>query len=436
MQVQLDFGRSGITVALPVWAEAVLLETKRNPAVANPSAAVADALAAPIGTPPLAVLAHGKRRAVVVVSDKTRPVPYRVLLPPLLRTLRDAGLPAEQVEILVATGLHRANTLAELEEMLGADVVRTYPVRNHVARDDDAHEYLGTTSRGTEIWIDRGYLRADLRILTGLIEPHLMAGYSGGRKALCPGLAGVRTMRSAHGPTMLEGHVGPGILQGNPFHEDLLEIVARVGADFLCDVTIDRMRRMTGVYAGDVVQAHLAGAEALEQQVLVTLPESVDIVLTSAGGYPLDQTLYQAIKGLVAALNIVRPGGAIVLVAELSEGAGSAEFVRLLLSASSPDAFMQQLLQPGFFQVDQWMVQHLCQVLRKASVWIVSHHKVVEFPDGFAIRWAASAEAALAEIKERFPQARSVAVIPEGPYTLPTVRGVKMPLGTAWKQAA
>jgi nickel-dependent lactate racemase len=235
---------------------------------------------------------------------------------------------------------------------------------------------------------------------------------------------------------MLEGHVGPGILQGNPFHEDLLEIVARVGADFLCDVTIDRMRRMTGVYAGDVVQAHLAGAEALEQQVLVTLPESVDIVLTSAGGYPLDQTLYQAIKGLVAALNIVRPGGAIVLVAELSEGAGSAEFVRLLLSASSPDAFMEQLLQPGFFQVDQWMVQHLCQVLRKASVWIVSRHKVVEFPDGFAIRWAASAEAALAEIKERFPQARSVAVIPEGPYTLPTVRGVKMPLGAAWKQAA
>src|SRR5262249_15142939 len=181
-----------------------------------------------------------------------RPVPNGIVLPPILRTLEAAGMGPEHIEIVVATGLHRSNTRDELIEMTSADIVARYRIRNHVARDADAHVHLGRTMRGTEIWLDRGFMDADLKIVTGLIEPHLMAGYSGGRKAVAPGLAGVDTMRSAHGPVMLEDHVGPGIIEGNPFHADLMEIARRARVDFMLDVSIDRARRLTGVFAGDI----------------------------------------------------------------------------------------------------------------------------------------------------------------------------------------
>ncbi|MCX8072691.1 MAG: nickel-dependent lactate racemase [Candidatus Binatia bacterium] len=434
MNVRLDFGRRGIDVELPVGLDVTVTQGQRRPRVADPTGAVLHALEQPIGTPPLAQLAHGRKRAVVVISDKTRPIPYRTVLPPILDTLNRAGLGPGEVEILVATGLHRPNTADELVEMLGEDVLRSYRVRNHVARNQDEHAFVGSTKRGTEIWIDRGYLNADLRILTGLIEPHLMAGYSGGRKAVCPGIAGVRTIRAVHGPKMLEGWVGPGIIEGNPFHEEMLEVVKLTGADFLCDVTIDRNRCVTGVFAGDVVAAHARGVRAVEEQTLVAVAEPADVVLVSAGGYPLDQTLYQSIKGLVAALNVVRPGGAIVLVAELAEGAGSEEFVGLLQSVQSPGEFMHRVWQPDFFTFDQWMVQHLCQVLRKASVWIAAPKPVLQFREGFAVQWAPTPEAAI-DAALRHVGGKHLLVIPDGPYTLATVRGRKLALSGAGAEA-
>lgn len=426
--VQVDFGGTGIRLSLPAGIPVVIAEPRRDPPLADPEDAVREALRCPVGTPALRDLARGKRKAAVVVSDITRPVPYGVVLPPLLDELHAAGIGPAQVEIVVATGLHRANTTAELEAMLGASIVSHYAVRNHVARDLAQHEFLGETTRGTPIWIDRGFLAADLRILTGLIEPHLMAGYSGGRKALCPGLAGVPTMRHAHGATMLDSHVGPGILDGNPFHEDLLEIVRRVGVDFLCDVTIDRARQLTGVFAGDVVEAHLRGVGSIERQVHVALDRQVDVVVSSAGGAPLDRTFYQAIKGLVAGLNIVRPGGTIALVAELGEGIGSAEFTALLASVRSPAEFRQRLADPTFFQVDQWMVQHLCQVLERARVVVVSPAPKPPLGEGFDIEWVSSWEEAAPLLVERHGRAARWAVLPEGPYTLATVRGQKHPL--------
>lgn len=436
MRIQIDFGRQGLTVELPEHVSAEVVQGRRRAPLSSPEPAVREALLQPIAAPPLAEVARGRDSAVVVVSDKTRPVPYSTLLPPILEILQECGLGPERVEILVATGLHRPNSLGELKEMLGDAIVRRYRVRNHDARDENGHAWVGTTSRGTEVWIDKGYLAADLRILTGLIEPHLMAGYSGGRKALCPGLAGVHTIRQVHGPRMLEGNVGPGILDGNPFHEELLEILDRVGADFVCDVTIDRERRLTGVFSGHPIAAHREGARSLEEQVMVSVKEPADIVLVSAGGYPLDQTLYQSIKGLAAALNVVRRGGAIILVAELSEGAGSQEFVNLLNSVESPEAFMQCVWEPGFFCIDQWMVQHLCQVLRKAAVWIVARRPIVTFGQGFAVRWADTAEAALRDALACIGSKARVLVIPDGPYTLATVQGQKLALGTAWQDAA
>ena len=218
----------------------------------------------------------------------------------------------------------------------------------------------------------RGYLDAELKVVTGLVEPHIMAGYSGGAKGVATGIAATQTIRRTHSPDMLESHVGPGILDGNPFQADLREAAGRAGVDFLVNVTIDRHRQLTGVFAGDVEQAHAAATASVAGQVRVDLDAPVDVVVTSAGGHPLDLTFYQSIKGPVAALNVIRRGGTVILAAEMSEGLGSPDFRRLLDRLRAGEDAMTLLETPGFFSIDQWMVQHLDQVLRKVSLIVVS----------------------------------------------------------------
>jgi lactate racemase len=251
---------------------------------------------------------------------------------------------------------------------------------------------------------------------------------------VAPGLVGVDTMRSAHGPRMLLDHVGPGIIDGNPFHEDLLEIVRRVGVDFMVDVSVDRGRRLTGLFAGDIEAAHRAGMDAVEREVHVNLDAAADVVVTSAGGYPLDATFYQAIKGLTGALNIVRRGGTIILAAAISEGLGSQDFQELLALARDNETFMARITAPGFFRIDQW--QHLCQVLRKARVVLVSDGLPDNAFGDFPVGRAASVEAALAAARAHHGRDVRVAVVPQGPYVLATVRGRKLSLGRAWLGAA
>lgn len=436
MEVRLDYGRSGLVVRLDDQLPVCVAEPSKGTPLPDPAAAVAQALEAPIGAPPLAAVARGRRDAVVVISDKTRPVPNGVLLPPILQTLEAAGIPRERIEVLVATGLHRPNTGTELAEMTSPALVERYRFRNHIARNATEHVHLGRTARGTEIWLDRGFMESDLKVVTGLIEPHLMAGYSGGRKGVAPGLAGVDTMRSAHGPAMLEDNVGPGIIDGNPFHEDLLEIARLARVDFLADVSIDRARRLTGVFAGHLERAHEAGMRCVEREVRVDLEASADIVIASAGGYPLDATFYQAIKGLTSALNVVRRGGTIILAAAISEGIGSEEFQELLRTLRGDADFMARITAPGFFRIDQWMVQHLCQVLRKAEVVLVTEGLAPDTVRGLLATPAASVEAALQRAVQRHGPRPRVAVLPQGPYVLATVRGRKLPLGRAWMDDA
>ncbi len=436
MDVRLDYGRGSLAVQLPAGVRVSVAEPPGAAPLPDAAVAITQALEAPIGARPLAELARGRRDAVVVISDKTRPVPRGIVLPPILGALEAAGIARERIEIVVATGLHRANTREELVEMTSAAVVERYRFRNHIARNADEHVHLGRTRRGTEIWLDRGFIESDLKVVTGLIEPHLMAGYSGGRKGVAPGLAGVETMRSAHGPAMLEDNVGPGIIDGNPFHEDLLEIARLARVDFLVDVSIDRGRRLTGVFAGDLEQAHAAGMRAVEHEVRVDLDAPADIVITSAGGYPLDATFYQSIKGLTGALNVVRRGGTIVLAAPLNEGIGGEEFRELLRTAQGNDEFMARITAPGFFRIDQWMVQHLCQVLRKAQVVLVSTKLPADVGRTLMVDAASSVEAAVRDALPRYGPHPHVAVLPQGPYVLATVRGRKLALGRAWLDAA
>jgi len=426
---RIAHGRGSLEIALPDDARVEVLEKRPVPPLADPDAALRAGLAAPIGAPPLRELARGRREAVIAISDHTRPVPYRALLPPILDALAAGGLPPQAVTLLVATGLHRPSTPAELDEMLGPELARGLRIAQHDARDAASHADLGRTPGGLPIRIDRRFVESELRIATGLVEPHLMAGYSGGRKAVCPGLADVETVRIAHGAAMLEGRVAPGLVEGNPLHAELIEVVRRVGVHFCVNAALDRERRLAAVRCGDVERAHASAMAFVEAEALVSVDEPADLVVTSAGGHPLDATFYQAIKGLATASAIVRPGGAILLCAALSEGVGSASFEAILRETPSAEAFEARLADASRFAIDQWMVQHLCQVRRRARVLLYTDGLPLARAGELLVEAVPSPEAGVARALRGATARPRIAVLPQGPYVLATLRGRKQPLG-------
>ena len=276
MQITLDYGKTGLAVTLPDAAlVAPPLAIRPAPPLADPARAVEAALRHPTGTPPLSDLARGKQTACVVVCDITRPVPNELLLMPILRTLEDAGVPRGGITILVATGLHRPNVGDELVELVGQHIASHYRCENHHGKIDEEHDYLGTTALGVPVWIDHRYTRAELKITTGLIEPHLMAGYSGGRKLVCPGIAGLQTVKVWHGPQFLEHpNADCGILEGNPVHEENTRIAKMAGCDFIVNVCLDGARRVTWVGAGDMVEAWQQGVAFCRGVVRAGVPAS------------------------------------------------------------------------------------------------------------------------------------------------------------------
>ena len=423
MNVRLDHGRRGLDVTLPPDLQPLILQ-RPAPALPDEPAAGGHVRGPSARRRSPSSRAPGARRWSS--SRPTRPVPHRVVLLPVLAALETAGIDRDRVEILVGTGLHRPSTADELTEMVGPDVVTRYRIRNHDARDAGQHRALGRTAGGTEVLIDRATSTPEPKDVTGLVEPHIMAGYSGGAKGVATGVAATATIRRTHGPAMLESHVGPGIVEGNPLRADLLEIASLAGADFLVNVSIDRARRLTGVFAGDLERAHEAAMAAVERQVCVDVDAPVDVVITSAGGHPLDLTFYQAIKGPVAALNLVRRGGTVILAAEIAEGLGSADFRRVLDRLRAGEDAMTLLESPGFF--DRPVDGAAPRSGAAQSRWWWCRPRS-------GTRCAAPARAcrvgrvALTAALARHGLGARVAVIPEGPYVLPTVRGRKLPLG-------
>src|SRR6266849_1494554 len=373
MRITLDYGRTGLEVDLPEERIVGPLAIRPAEPLANPDAAVALALQNPIGSRPLAEVARGRKNACILVCDITRPVPNRTILPPLLRTLEQQGIPRSNILILIATGLHRPNEGRELEEMLGPEIVGGYRIENHHGKAKEEHDFLGVTPNGVPVWLDARYLRADLKITTGLIEPHLMAGYSGGRKVICPGIAALETVKIWHGPRFLEHpRADCGCVEGNPVHEENTRIALMAGCDFIVNVCLDGQRRVTWVGAGDMIQAWEEGVRFVERVVKVPVSEPLDIVVTSCAGYPLDTTWYQAIKGLTGALPIVKQGGTIIMAASLSEGLGSPEFQQLMTDNPDLKIFKQRILSKDYFVMDQWQLEELAKVVDRCKVKVVS----------------------------------------------------------------
>jgi nickel-dependent lactate racemase len=417
MIVNLAYGQGHLTVEFPP-RQTLLIEPTHLPGLSDERAAVVKALQAPIGSKPLRDLIRPTDRVCVLFTDITRATPNDRLIPWLLEHL--SHLPRNNITLLNQVGTHRPNTRAELEKMLTPAVVGNYRIINHEPENPNALIQLGVTHDGTPALVNRHAVEADLRIVTGFIEPHFFAGFSGGIKGLVPGVAGLQTVMSNHGyRNLADPNATFGITQGNPLWEELRDIALRAGPSFVLNVSLNVQRQITGVFAGDILHAHREGCEFVRRSAMQKVDALFDIVVTTNSGYPLDLNLYQGVKGMSAGARIVKEGGLIILACECREGIppGSA-LEKLLHTAPGPEQLLAMLATPGFVRPEQWQAQIQASIQRKARVLVYS-----SLPDD-VIRsahlepchdLAATVRDTLAR---RGPDAR-VAVLPQGPLTVP-----------------
>jgi nickel-dependent lactate racemase len=417
MKAHFSFGKSGIDVSVPDSFRTQVIMSHTARALADEQAALNAALDAPIGCESLLALAAGKKTAAISVCDITRPAPNSITLPLVLRRLHQAGIPVDGVTILIATGLHRGATENEIDTIVGPEIAAKYRIVSHDAKTLGEHRSLGATGRGTPVYIDERFMAADLHITLGFIEQHLMLGFSGGRKLIAPGLAAQETIKVLHSPRfMREPLATEGSITGNPLHHELLEIARMARHDFMLDVTLTQERRISGVFAGDPVQAHAAGVAFVEQTCLERLDEPVDAVITSSAGYPLDLTFYQCVKGITAAAHMVKPGGRILIVAQCAEGVGSPEFASKLSQLKDFKGFLEKI-QSAAVEVDQWQLEKLALTGEKYELFFFTPG-VTKGQLGFLASWAySSLEEAVAATLDGLTAGARVALVPEGPYT-------------------
>jgi nickel-dependent lactate racemase len=427
MRVDLAFGKTGLALELPEGFQYQVLEARSANPLGDWEAAIEAGLDSPIDSPPLAEMARGKRTAAISVCDITRPAPNPKTLPPVLRRLEQAGIEPCDITILIATGLHRGATEGEIRQICGETIAANYRVVNHDARNLASHRHLGASVSGTPVYIDERFLAADLHITLGFIEPHLMLGFSGGRKLIAPGLAAQETIQVLHSPKfMRDPRAVEGSTAQNPLHRELLEIARMARHDFILDVALARDRSIAAVFAGDAELAHRRGVEFVSRTLLETLEEPVDAVITSGAGYPLDLTFYQVVKGVTAAAPIVKPGGRILVTGACAEGAGAPEFRQMLLAGMTDTAFLKQITSAPVV-VDQWQLEKLALVTTERQLLYYVPGLPAEYQGKLWGRSFATPEAAVAALVEGLARDARVAVIPEGPYVLASCLRVREP---------
>lgn len=376
---------------------------------------VREALQCPVASSRLSELASGKHRVLVITSDHTRPVPSRITLPLLLIEIRK-GNPDAEIKILIATGMHRPTTQEELRAKMGDAIVEQETIVVHEAEKDADMVTLGTLPSGGVLKLNKLTTWADLIVAEGFIEPHFFAGFSGGRKSILPGIAARETVLYNHNARFLANPLATqGNLEGNPLHRDMLFAAQTAGLRFILNVLIDEDKRIIAAYAGEPEAAHAAGCEACLQRTRVTKTEA-DIVITSNGGYPLDQNVYQSVKGMTAAESCVRPGGVIIMCSALGDGHGGEAFHRWFADRESPQTVAREIAEipPEATCMDQWEAQILARVLCKAAVFFVTGIENRDLIRRMHMHWEPDVNTALAEATKRLGQEASVVVIPDG----------------------
>ena len=419
------YGRTSLPVTLPEKCSVTVIEKPPMPFLPVPEESLARALERGAGSDGLFALAKSAKSACIVICDITRPVPNHLFLRPVIETLLRAGLVADQIHVLVATGLHRPNLGEELRELVGDDwVLNTVRVENHDAHDLAAHCSLGKTASGTPVMLDRRFVEADLKIATGLVEPHFMAGYSGGRKVISPGIAHADMIRTFHNTRFMENPLVRNCnFEGNALHDEQLEIVRMLGKVHAINVCLDARRRVAFVNFGEVVQSHAEAVAFMRRFAETAVPKRYRCVSSSSAGYPLDKTYYQTIKGIVGALGILEKGGSLLIASECSEGFGSAAFrdAQALLVRKGIEGFLTEARQRPLANVDEWQTVKLIEAIRSHAVHLFTTGLTDEQRSLTGVvchkSWPEAVEAAVRE-----SGATEVAVIPEGPYVIPIVR--------------
>ncbi len=424
MQVDLNYAKGRLTLNLDEAYDVTVVGKRPMPVLSDPHLAITDAINHPIGAgPTLDDMAGPGKTACILICDITRPVPNGLFLPILIRRLMDLGVGADDITVLVATGLHRPNEGQELVELVGSDwVMDTVRVENHFARDDAAHTDLGKTeTRGTSVRIDSRFVDADIRIATGLVEPHFMAGYSGGRKVIAPGVAHAETITTFHNAAFMENPNAINCnLAGNPLHEEQLQIVKKVGGALALNTVIDEERRLSYVTFGEIVESHAQAVAFVKRYTEVTVPRLFKTVVTSAAGYPLDKTYYQTVKGMVGAMDILEPGGNLIIASACEEGIGSEEFAaaQKRLVALGPDGFLRSIQQKSRADIDEWQTEMQLKPMRIGTIHL--------YTDGLsAADQALTGVNCIASVEQTIAQSvadmgdNAIAVIPEGPYVIP-----------------
>ncbi len=416
MRVDLAYGRHGASVEVPVHAEVVV--PVHEPTVPDEAAAITAALRSPLSGAPLADLLSPGDRVAVVFPDLTRPMPNRIVLPPLLAELARVGVPDDRITLLCATGTHRQATVSEMEELVGADIVARYALVDHDATSN-AHVHVGEVD-GTPILLQREYVEADVRIITGFVEPHFFAGFSGGPKGVCPGLAATETILEAHHPRRIADARATFVTRaGNPVHDFVRTAAALAPPDLSLDVAINRARRVTAVFAGPLPAAHDAACAHVQASAVREVEGPFDLVVSTNGGYPLDRNLYQAVKGMAAAERIVRDEGVVIMAAACEDGvpAGGA-FAHMLARATTPAELVGA---QGGAELDRWQAQVLGRVLARTEVHLHSDGLDDATITDALLTPVPDLDEAVAAALGRLGARARVAVIPEGPLTVATV---------------
>ncbi len=418
MKVKLLYGEGNLEIELPTNSNVNIIEPTRIDSIEDPKTALSESLRKPIGSRPLYEVVQPDSKIGIIFNDITRATPNETIINAILKEL--PNIQHENITLYNALGTHRNNSQEELKNILSEELVAEFRIVQNNSFDNSTQKSIGKTKNGNEIWINRDLLANDLIILTGFIEPHFFAGYSGGGKAVMPGMAGIDTILSNHGAK----HIADvnsiwGKLEKNPIQQEVQEVITKLNNTFLVNVALNKDKEITAVFSGDVLEAHNEGCEFVKQSAMIPVSAPFDIVITSNSGYPLDQNLYQAVKGMSAAAQIVKDGGTIIMASECRDGLPDhGLFGELLRKANSTDELLEMIDDPHFKKLDQWQVQVLALIQKKADIFTYSDYLDKETIESRLLKHTEDIGKTVDSLIEKYGDNARIAVLPEGPLTI------------------
>jgi len=423
-KVKILYGDKGYYLTIKNNWDATIIRKPKMPIIKDTNKKVSNAFENPISSQSLSKLAKKANSACILVCDITRPVPNEIFIENLVKILLENKIRKENIIILIATGLHRPSTENEIKKIIHSKyVLENITIVNHNAKNNEEHEYIGTTSRGNKISLDKRFLKADLKIATGLVEPHFMAGYSGGRKVIAPGIAHEKTIRTFHSARYMEDSRSRNCnLINNPLHEDQLEIIEMIGGAYAINCVIDEDRNISYINFGEIIESHYNAVKFIDSYAKVKTKKKFDTVITSSAGAPLDSTFYQTVKGMVAPLEILNEGGDLLILSECKEGIGSKDFMlsQNRLNKIGKNKFLSEILNKDYADIDEWQTEKEIYALNKANIYLYST-KLSKKDESYTAVKIIDDPISIIEKSIKKHKNKNIAIIPEGPYVVPEI---------------